>query len=201
MMRARFVMARCAGRYHEPSWESTPPIEVANLGMWDSLILMVMALVVFGPRRLPEIGRQIGKLMYEVRKASNDFKFQMEEELRKAEDADRRKKEEERRSALGAGGSGRWTLRLLNPGTPVESSLSRRRCLSACDRSRPKPQQEEPYPRIQPPSTGEPVSGGLQRRQLHPSRKPRRAAQRNREASADRGQREAAPAAEQARHG
>ena len=74
-----------------------PTIEVANLGMWDSLILMVMALVVFGPRRLPEIGRQIGKLMYEVRKASNDFKFQMEEELRKAEDVDRRKKEEERR--------------------------------------------------------------------------------------------------------
>jgi len=67
-------------------------IEVANLGMWDSLILMVMALVVFGPRRLPEIGRQIGKLMYEVRKASNDFKFQMEEELRKSEDAERRKK-------------------------------------------------------------------------------------------------------------
>jgi sec-independent protein translocase protein TatB len=71
-------------------------IEVASLGMWDSLILMVMALVVFGPRRLPEIGRQIGRLMYEVRKASNDFKFQMEDELRKSEEADRRKKEEER---------------------------------------------------------------------------------------------------------
>ncbi len=77
-----------------------PPIELANLGMCDSLILMVMALVVFGPRRLPEIGRQIGKLMYEFRKASNDFKFQMEEELRKAEEADRRKKEEERVAAL-----------------------------------------------------------------------------------------------------
>jgi len=75
-------------------------IELASLGMWDSLILMVMALVVFGPRRLPEIGRQIGRLMYEIRKASNDFKFQMEEELRKAEDADRRKKEEERLAAL-----------------------------------------------------------------------------------------------------
>jgi len=60
----------------------TPPIQIANLGMADSLILMVMALVVFGPRRLPQIGRQIGKLMYEFRKASNDFKFQMEEELR-----------------------------------------------------------------------------------------------------------------------
>jgi sec-independent protein translocase protein TatB len=79
----------------------TPPtIQVANLGMADSLILMVLALVVFGPRRLPEIGRKIGKLMYEFRKASNDFKFQMEEELRNAEDADRRKKEEERQRAL-----------------------------------------------------------------------------------------------------
>src|ERR1700679_3891510 len=78
----------------------TPPIEMANLGMADSLILMVMALVVFGPRRLPQIGRQIGKLMYEFRKASNDFKFQMEEELRTSEDADPRKKEEERLRAL-----------------------------------------------------------------------------------------------------
>ncbi len=58
---------------------------------------MVLALVVFGPRRLPQIGRQIGKLMYEFRKASNDFKFQMEEELRQSEEADRRKKEEEER--------------------------------------------------------------------------------------------------------
>src|SRR3954471_16619495 len=74
-----------------------PPIQLANLGMADSFILMVMALVVFGPRRLPQIGRQIGKLMYEFRKASNDFKFQMEEELRSAEEADRRKKEEEER--------------------------------------------------------------------------------------------------------
>jgi sec-independent protein translocase protein TatB len=71
--------------------------------MWDTLLLMVMALVVFGPRRLPMIGRQLGKLMYEFRKASNDFKFQMEEELRTAEEADRRKKaEEERQRALAA---------------------------------------------------------------------------------------------------
>lgn len=81
----------------------TPPIEAANVGMWDSLFLMVLALVVFGPRRLPEIGRQIGRLMYEVRKASNDFKFQMEEELRQSEEADRRQKEEaERQRALAA---------------------------------------------------------------------------------------------------
>ena len=71
--------------------------------MWDTLLLMALALVVFGPRRLPLIGRQIGKLMYEFRKASNDFKFQMEEELRNAEEAERRQKEEtERQRTLAA---------------------------------------------------------------------------------------------------
>src|SRR6202789_149334 len=76
---------------------TSAPIMMANLGMADSLIIMVIALVVFGPRKLPQIGRQIGKLMYEFRKASNDFKFQMEEEMRMAEDADRKKKEEAER--------------------------------------------------------------------------------------------------------
>ena len=73
------------------------PIEAATIGWADSLILMVLALVVLGPRKLPELGRQVGKLMYEFRKASNDFKYQMEEELRSAEDADRRKREAEER--------------------------------------------------------------------------------------------------------
>src|SRR5215469_14879197 len=79
-----------------------PPILLGTMSMIDSIILMVMALVVFGPRRLPQIGRQIGKLMYEFRKASNDFKFQMEEELRAAEEADRRKREEAERQRVAA---------------------------------------------------------------------------------------------------
>ena len=69
-----------------------PTIQMASFGIQDSLFLMLLALVVFGPRRLPEIGRQIGKLMYEFRKVSNDFKFQMEEELRASEEADRQRK-------------------------------------------------------------------------------------------------------------
>src|SRR5580698_2850434 len=77
----------------------TPPqIELGILGWTDSLLLMVLALVVFGPRRLPEIGRKVGKLMYEFRKASNDFKFQMEEELRATEELERfRKREAEKK--------------------------------------------------------------------------------------------------------
>ena len=77
-----------------------PPIAIDILSMPDTFVIMIVALVVFGPRRLPQIGRQIGKLMYEFRKASNDFKFQMEEELRNAEEADRRKKEEEERKRV-----------------------------------------------------------------------------------------------------
>ncbi len=70
----------------------TLPIQVASIGIPDTLFLMLLALVVFGPRRLPEIGRQIGKLMYEFRKVSNDFKYQMEEELRASEEAERQRK-------------------------------------------------------------------------------------------------------------
>src|SRR5579863_7456249 len=90
------------GRVSLPFMGPPPTIELGSIGMADSLILMVLALVVFGPRRLPQIGRQIGKLMFEFRKASNDFKFQMEEELRLSEEAERRKKEEEQRKQLAA---------------------------------------------------------------------------------------------------
>jgi len=70
-----------------------PTVQLASIGIPDTLLLMLLALIVFGPRRLPEIGRQIGKLMYEFRKVSNDFKYQMEEELRASEEADRIKKQ------------------------------------------------------------------------------------------------------------
>jgi sec-independent protein translocase protein TatB len=127
---------------------------VANLGMADSLILMVMALVVFGPRRLPQIGRQIGKLMYEFRKASNDFKFQMEEELRTAEEADRRKKEEEERQRQLA----------ANPPAQIEAGATETPAKEETPAQIVDPRDPYAYGygelteeslRIQPPSTGE----------------------------------------------
>ncbi len=104
-----------------------PPISIATLSMPDTLILMVLALVVFGPRRLPKIGRQIGKLMYEFRKASNDFKFQMEEELRKSEEADRRKKEEEERQRA---------LAAAPPPPQLEQSTSQAESIAAANSAR-----------------------------------------------------------------
>jgi sec-independent protein translocase protein TatB len=149
-----------------------PPIEMANLGMADSLILMVLALVVFGPRRLPQIGRQIGKLMYEFRKASNDFKYQMEEELRNAEEADRRKKEEERLRALALAAPAQTVESVTqvsesNPEAPTSVANGESAVTSPCPGEIEYPAGasaavsetpvEEPYPRIQPPSTGEQV--------------------------------------------
>lgn len=51
----------------------------------DSIFIFIMALVLFGPKKLPEMARQIGKLMAEFRRASNDFRLQIDEELRTME--------------------------------------------------------------------------------------------------------------------
>jgi sec-independent protein translocase protein TatB len=61
------------------------------MSLGDSIFIFGLALVIFGPKKLPEIGRQLGKLVLEFRRASNEFKMQIEEELRSAEQADRQK--------------------------------------------------------------------------------------------------------------
>jgi sec-independent protein translocase protein TatB len=127
-----------------------PPIQLATLGMWDTLLLMVLALVVFGPRRLPMIGRQLGKLMYEFRKASNDFKFQMEEELRNAEEADRRKKEEEERQRALAAPSAPQLEQAASQ-TPALASATQKPDAAASG-STPSPYPGES---VYPPSTAE----------------------------------------------
>jgi sec-independent protein translocase protein TatB len=57
----------------------------------DSAVIIFLGLLLFGPKGLAQIARQLGKLMGEFRRASNEFRMQMEEELRIAEQADRQK--------------------------------------------------------------------------------------------------------------
>jgi sec-independent protein translocase protein TatB len=59
----------------------------------DTIFIFVLALIIFGPKKLPEIGRQLGKLVGEFRRASNEFKFQIEEELRQADLMDTRERQ------------------------------------------------------------------------------------------------------------
>jgi sec-independent protein translocase protein TatB len=147
-----------------PFMSPHPPILLGTISMVDSLILMVMALVVFGPRRLPQIGRQIGKLMYEFRKASNDFKFQMEEELRQSEEADRRKKEEERQRLLAAQAATEQASVSADPpaaSTPEESPGPNEITYPEQyppDTAPTESNAEETAPRIMPPSVGETIA-------------------------------------------
>jgi sec-independent protein translocase protein TatB len=47
----------------------------------ETIFLFFLALVIFGPKKLPEIARQVGKWMNEFRRASNEFKSQIEQEI------------------------------------------------------------------------------------------------------------------------
>jgi sec-independent protein translocase protein TatB len=70
-----------------------------NLSFSEMFVLFILALIVFGPKRLPEIGRQIGKALAEFRRASNEFKAQLEAEMRKIEIEQALQKEKEREAA------------------------------------------------------------------------------------------------------
>ena len=56
-----------------------------NLGFSEMVFLFVLALLIFGPKKLPEVGRQIGRFMNEFKRASNEFKAQIESEINSIE--------------------------------------------------------------------------------------------------------------------
>ncbi|HYN15302.1 MAG TPA: twin-arginine translocase TatA/TatE family subunit [Terriglobales bacterium] len=62
-----------------------------NLGFPEMLFLFLLALLLFGPKKLPEIGRQIGRGLAEFKRASNELKGQLENEMRLLEAEDREK--------------------------------------------------------------------------------------------------------------
>ena len=66
------------------------------------LFLLVLALIVLGPRRLPEIGRQLGKALAELRRAKNEFTAQIEDEVRRLEVSEQQKKLEQQSSVEAA---------------------------------------------------------------------------------------------------
>lgn len=73
------------------------------IGMPELVIILVIALIIFGPRKLPELGRSLGKSIGEFKKASNELKSTLEEEIRVEEQREQRAKmEAEQASAVAA---------------------------------------------------------------------------------------------------
>jgi sec-independent protein translocase protein TatB len=125
----------------------------------DSALLVLLALILFGPKKLPELARQLGKLMAEFRRASNEFRMQMEEELRVADQEEQRKKIAAMEAAAPvAPAIGSETENTIAaPATEVS--------LVDPPHEHPRQEPEEPLPiatsgdlNLMPPATGLPVS-------------------------------------------
>jgi Tat protein translocase TatB subunit len=93
-----------------------------NLGMPEMLFIFLLALVVFGPKRLPELARQLGKVMAEFKRATNDFKYQIENEIEQLDYKERNEQREKSRTQQLVDGE----LTILPPPPPgaISSSLA-----------------------------------------------------------------------------
>jgi sec-independent protein translocase protein TatB len=72
----------------------------------ETIVLFFLALIIFGPKKLPEIARTVGKYLNEFRRASNEFKAQIEQEIAHLEVEEKKKT-------------------ILPPSEPVEGTTSR----------------------------------------------------------------------------
>ena len=87
-----------------------------SIGMPELIIILVIALIIFGPRKLPELGRSLGRSIGEFKKASNELRSTLEEEIRVEEQKDSRTAmREEQNSAVAAASAAPPTP------TPVEA--------------------------------------------------------------------------------
>jgi TatA/E family protein of Tat protein translocase len=69
-----------------------------SVGVPELIIIFTIALIIFGPRKLPELGKSLGKSLAEFKRASNELKNTLDEEIR-LEERRNATVEEERRNA------------------------------------------------------------------------------------------------------
>ncbi len=73
---------------------------IGDMSFGETAVIFVLALLIFGPKKLPEIARQVGKALNEFKRASNEFKAQIQSEIDQLEVQEKKKKAEEEQKAL-----------------------------------------------------------------------------------------------------
>ena len=123
----------------------------------DPIFIFILALVLLGPKKTGELAQQLGKLMAEFRKASNDFKFQFNEEMRVAEQQDRQKKQDAERGALDSGSAAALPAPAQGAAEGLDSTSAQENSIlpPAGDAAASEPQLGEAVPYAVSATTGE----------------------------------------------
>jgi sec-independent protein translocase protein TatB len=108
----------------------------------ETIFLFLVALLIFGPKKLPEIARQVGKALNEFKRASNEFKAQIEAEVNQLEIQEREKKRQEEQ-------------KILPPAEPPAGTVQSSSSFSSESSSEPK---SSALLESGPPATSEPDS-------------------------------------------
>ncbi len=127
----------------------------------DSVVIFVLALMLLGPKKLPQLARQLGKLMGEFRKASNDFRMQMEDELRIEDQKEHQKKVD----ALAPPPSSVAdpTIPTEDPPHPHTPVLAENSIAPVAAETAVQPIAESGELKMMPPSTGLPLESSARR--------------------------------------
>lgn len=82
------LLPRASQRIAPPA----PPQYHGRMGFSETIFLFFLALLIFGPKRLPEIARQVGKIVADLKRASNEFQAQIQSEISQMELQEERNK-------------------------------------------------------------------------------------------------------------
>jgi len=89
------------------------------------VVLFVIALVIFGPQKLPELARMLGKATAEFRKMTNDFRYALEDEVRELDRQNRIREEQAAAARIAEAAKSTAPAPSLEPAAPPEGAVPR----------------------------------------------------------------------------